>query len=141
MWNSEHNAVISLPGMEKLNRKILIVDDEDSVLVPLKDVFSEAGFDVVLAKDGQEGLASAQKEKPNIMIVDIKMPKMDGIEMTKKLKEAGISIPTIFLTALKDATHIADAMESYRPDSDYIIKSDISLEDIVKRAKTKLGIN
>ncbi|HCC60340.1 MAG: hypothetical protein A2402_01575 [Candidatus Staskawiczbacteria bacterium RIFOXYC1_FULL_37_43] len=126
--------------MQKINKKVLIVDDEDSVLVPLKDAFSEAGFDVVLAKDGQEGLDAAKKEKPNIMIVDIKMPKMDGIEMTKKLKEAGISIPTIFLTALKDTTHIADAMEAYRPDSDYIIKTEISLDEIVRRAKAKLGL-
>lgn len=127
--------------MTKLNQKVLIVDDEDSVLVPLKESFSDAGFDVVLAKDGQEGLTAAEKEKPNIMIVDIIMPKMDGIEMTKKLKEAGISIPTIFLTHIEDTTHIADAMEAYRPDSDYIIKTDISLEDIVKRAKTKLGLS
>jgi DNA-binding response OmpR family regulator len=126
--------------MVKLNQKVLIVDDEDSVLNPLKDAFSSAGFDVVLAKDGQEGLSLAQKEKPNIMILDIMMPKMDGIEMTKKLKEAGISIPTIFLTALKDTAHIADAMEAYRPDSDYIIKTEISLDDIIKRAKTKLGL-
>jgi two-component system OmpR family response regulator len=126
--------------MAKLNQKVLIVEDEESFLVPLENVFSEAGFDVVLAKDGQEGLISAEKEKPNIMIIDIKMPKMGGIEMTKKLKEDGISIPTIFLTNVKDATHIADAMEAYRPDSDYIIKTDISLEDIVKRAKAKLGL-
>jgi len=126
--------------MAKLNQKVLIVEDEDSFLIPLKESFTDAGFDVVLAKDGQEGLSFAQKEKPNIMIVDIKMPKMDGIEMTKKLKEEGISIPTIFLTNVKDATHIADAMEAYRPDSDYIIKTDISLEDIVKRAKAKLGL-
>ncbi|OGZ63506.1 MAG: hypothetical protein A2998_00220 [Candidatus Staskawiczbacteria bacterium RIFCSPLOWO2_01_FULL_37_25b] len=127
--------------MPKINKKVLIVEDESSSFVPLQNVFSDAGFDVILAKDGEEGFAAAKKENPDIMILDILMPKVDGIEMAKKLKESGISIPTIFLTNVKDATHIADAMESYRPDSDYIIKSDISLEDIVKRAKTKLGIN
>lgn len=130
--------------MEKINKKVLIVEDEDTFLLPLKKVFSEGGFDVVSAKNGEEGLAAAEKEKPDIIILDILLPTetdgIDGIEVAKKLKEAGNMAPIIFLTNLKDATHIASAMESGRPDSDYILKSEISLGDIVARAKTKLGI-
>ena len=130
--------------MEKINKKILIVEDETSFLLPLQKVFSEEGFDVVHAKNGQEGLELAEKEKPDIIILDILLPTetdgMDGIEVAKKLKEAGSMAPIMFLTNLKDATHIGNAMESGRHDSDYIVKSEISLEDIVKRAKTKLGI-
>jgi len=126
--------------MQKINKKVLIVEDEPGSFMPLEAVFSDAGFDVVLAKDGQEGLDAVKKENPDLIILDILMPKINGIEMAKKLKELGISIPAIFLTQLKDEEHIADAMESYRSDSDYIIKTDISLDEIVKRAKTKLGI-
>jgi len=126
--------------MQKINKKVLIVEDEPGSFMPLEAVFSDAGFDVVLAKDGQEGLDVVKKENPDLIILDILMPKINGIEMAKKLKELGISIPAIFLTQLKDEEHIADAMESYRSDSDYIIKTDISLDEIVKRAKTKLGI-
>ena len=126
--------------MQKINKKVLIVEDEPSYLLPLQIAFSDAGFNVATAKDGQEGFETAKKENPDIIILDILMPKINGIEMAKKLKELGISIPAIFLTQLKDEEHIADAMESYRSDSDYIIKTDISLDEIVKRAKTKLGI-
>jgi len=126
--------------MEKLNKKVLIIEDELSFLGLLRDTFSAEGFDVIYAPDGEDGLALAKKEKPDILILDILMPKMDGIEVAKKLKEAGIMSPIIFLTNLKDADHIANAMESARSDSDYIIKSDINIEDLIERAKTKLGI-
>ncbi len=130
--------------MEKLNKKVLIVEDEDNFFLPLQKVFSDAGFDVASAKNGEEGLAVAEKEKPDIIILDILLPTetdgIDGIEVAKKLKESGNTAPIIFLTNLKDATHIASAMELGRHDSDYIVKSEMSLEDIVNRAKTKLGI-
>lgn len=126
--------------MEKLNKKVLIVDDESGSFMPLETAFSGAGFDVIIAKDGQEGFDAVKKENPDIIILDIYMPKMDGIEMAKRLKADGVNIPIIFLTQLKDAEHIANALESYRADSDYIIKTEISLDEIVRRAKTKLGL-
>jgi len=85
-------------------------------------------------------LSVIEKEKPDLIILDILMPKIGGIEVAKKLKESDDKTPLMFLTNLKDMTHIASAMESSRPNSDYIVKSEMRLEDIVTRAKNKLGI-
>ena len=123
--------------MQKINKKVLIVEDEPSYLLPLQIAFSDAGFNVATAKDGQEGFETAKKENPDIIILDILMPKMDGIAMSKKLKELNIQIPIIFLTNMSDLKHISDATETA---SDYIIKSDIKVEGIVDRVKERLNL-
>ena len=66
------------------------------------------------------------------------MPKMDGITMSKKLKEAGINIPIIFLTNMSDIKHMSDALGSTEQNTDYIVKADTSEADIVARVKNKL---
>jgi len=123
--------------MAKLNKKILIVEDDRSLLLALQEKFTNEGFSVVTALDGEEGLIVAEKEKPDLLLLDIKMPKIDGITMARKLKEGGIDAPIIFLTNLDDAKHISEAIEVSK--SDYLIKSDWELEDIVKKVKAKLG--
>ena len=126
--------------MEKINKKVLVAEDDLDFLSLLCKIFSSSGFDVVYAKDGEEALSVIEKEKPDLIILDILMPKIGGIEVAKKLKESDDKTPLMFLTNLKDMTHIASAMESSRPNSDYIVKSEMRLEDIVTRAKNKLGI-
>jgi len=123
--------------MAKLNKKILIAEDDRSLLTALQEKFTNEGFSVVTALDGEEGLIVAEKEKPDLLLLDIKMPKIDGITMARKLKENGINAPIIFLTNLDDVKHISDAIEVSK--SDYFIKSDWDLEDIVKKVKEKLG--
>ena len=77
---------------------ILIVDDERSLLKALMEKFAKEGFRTLTAENGEKGLKLALEEKPEIILLDIVMPNMDGIEMAKRLKEKGISIPIIFLT-------------------------------------------
>ena len=79
------------------------------------------------------------KEKPDLIILDIIMPVIDGYEVAKKIKEKNITTPVIFLTHLKDAYSISKALEIIP--SDYIIKSDMSTDKIVAETKKKLGIN
>lgn len=123
--------------MAKLNKKILIAEDDRSLLLALEEEFTNEGFSVVTALDGEEGLIVAEKEKPDLLLVDIKMPKIDGVTMVRKLKEVGNNAPVMFLTNLDDMKHISDAVEVSK--SDYLVKSDWKLEDIVKRVKEKLG--
>jgi len=123
--------------MTKLNKKILIAEDDKSLLSALQEKFTNQGFSVVTALDGEEGLIVAEKEKPDLLLLDIKMPIIDGITMARKLKEVGINVPIIFLTNLDDVKHISDAIEVSK--SDYLIKSDWDLDDIVKKVKAKLG--
>ena len=125
--------------MESINKKILIVEDDKNFLWILKQSFSSAGFYVATASDGEEGLAAAEKERPDLILLDILMPKMDGIETAKKLQEAKNAALIIFLTNIKDEEHMSKAMEAV-PKTEYIIKSDLGISEIVDRAKSRLGV-
>ena len=124
--------------MTDINKKILLVEDSKSYLFILTETLREAGFKVVTAENGEVGFALAESEKPDLILLDITMPKMDGIAVAKKLKENGVSIPIIFLTNMSDLKHVSDAMENA---TDYIVKADTSVEDVVVRVKEKLGIS
>ncbi len=126
--------------MPKESKKILIVEDEASMLRLLSDRFISEGFIVLEAKNGEEGLKSALENHPNLVLIDIIMPVLDGIAMLKKLRQDswGKNVPAIMLTNLSDSAKIAEVLESGA--YDYLVKSDCKLEDIVKRVKEKLGI-
>jgi DNA-binding response OmpR family regulator len=79
--------------------KILCIDDDLSLLQLYKEELSEAGYQVVLAKDGKEGLSKFEKEKPNIVIMDIRMPVMDGIETLTAMLGKDRQVPVILNTA------------------------------------------
>jgi DNA-binding response OmpR family regulator len=125
--------------MAKINKKILFVEDDKSFLWILHQSFSEEGFAVVFARDGEEGLRLVETEKPDLILLDILLPKMDGLTMAKKLKEKGFAPQIIFLTNLKDSDHISEAIEIFK-EIDYIIKSDLGIDQIIKRAKERLGM-
>lgn len=118
-------------------KKILIVDDTKSYLWIISQALEGAGFIVATASNGEEGLIAVETEKPDLILLDINMPKMDGMAMSKKLKELNVEIPIIFLTNIGDMQHISDASETA---VGYIVKSDTSTEDIVVRVKEKLSL-
>ena len=120
-------------------KKILIVEDDKDFLWMLRQSFDAKLFSVAYAQDGEEGFAMAKKEAPDLMMVDIMMPKMNGIDMAKKLKEEGIEVPIIFLTNLHDPDHIGKALEAVGG-ADYIVKSDVNLNTVIDRVKSKLGV-
>jgi DNA-binding response OmpR family regulator len=124
--------------MAEPSKKILIAEDDGSLLSALQERFADEGFSVVTARDGEEGLIAVEKERPDLLLLDIRMPKMDGITMARKLKEAGTDLPTIFLTNLDDIRHISEAMGVSK--SDYLIKSDWNPDDVTARVKAKLGL-
>jgi two-component system response regulator VicR len=125
--------------MSKANKKILIVEDDKSFLWILKQSFSDEGFSVSFAEDGEEGLKMVEKEKPDLILLDIMLPKMDGIKVAEKLKEKGDTTKIIFLTNLKDTEHIIQAVEKSK-EIDYIIKSDMDVAQIIERVKQRLRI-
>jgi len=124
--------------MTKLNKKILIVEDDKDLLSVLRERFSDDGFSVITALDGEEGLILAENEKPDLFLLDVQIPKMDGVAMAQKLKGVGVNAPIIFLTNQANPKIISDAIET--GEADYRIKSDWKLEKIVEKAKAKLGI-
>lgn len=120
-------------------KKVLIVEDDKDFLWILRQSFSGQLFSVIFAENGEEGLTLAEKEKPDLIVIDILMPKMNGIDMARKIKEKGIKSQMIFLTNLKDENHISQVMD-ITGGADYIVKADVPVTTIVSRVKNKLGI-
>ena len=79
--------------------KILIIEDEESILMALEDNLRLEGYDVSSAKDGELGLSMAEEQGYDIIILDIMLPKMDGFEICKQLRQEGITTPILMLTA------------------------------------------
>jgi len=119
-------------------KKILIVEDEAPLLSSLKEKLSDEGFNVFTAKDGEEGLEMAKKEKPDLVLIDILLPKKNGITMAKEINRLKLGSLMIFLTNLSDSEHISDAIETET--ADYLVKSDWNINDVVSRVKQKLGL-
>ena len=79
--------------------KILVVEDDEAMAVALQDGFTYEGHEVTRARDGEEGLRMAREESPEVMILDIMLPKMTGLEVCKRLRSEGSELPIIMLTA------------------------------------------
>lgn len=123
--------------MEK-TKKILIVDDEILVIKALADKLVAEGFSTDSAHDGQEALLKARQSKPDLILLDIIMPKLDGISVLKRLKAwpETQNIPVIILTNLSDDKQVSDALRI--GDTDYLVKVEHTLSDILERVKKKL---
>ena len=118
--------------------KILIIEDEEPLTRVLKDHLEEEKYEVLIAKNGEDGLDLAKTEHPDLIILDIVMPKMNGQEVLKNLRKDswGKKANVIFATNVGTVEAINESMASGV--TDYFIKSETSLEDIVKIAKSKL---
>ncbi len=79
-------------------KKILVVEDELVIAMSTEMVLESEGFAVLLATDGREGLAKAAAEKPDLIIADLMMPRMDGVTMSAQLRERGITAPIVLTT-------------------------------------------
>lgn len=100
--------------------RILVIDDEKSIRNTLKEILSYEGYEVTEAQDGSEGLKLAEKEKFDIILSDIKMPKMDGIEVLEKLQELSPETPVVMISG---HGNIETAVEAIRKGAfDYISK-------------------
>jgi len=88
-------------------KRILIIDDEPEIAEMVGGRLREDGYDIVVASNGEEGLRKVQLMKPDLIVLDVMMPKLDGAEVHAKLKanKRTRDIPIIFLTALKTAVH------------------------------------
>ena len=124
-------------------KKIMIVDDEESILTLVKNILDTQDFDVITAKDGNECLNILKKEKPDLILIDIMMPEMNGIELAEKIKSSpdNKSIKIVFLTVV-DSKEVKSNMIKKRLDKidfdDYITKP-FDNQDLVDRVKKIVG--
>ena len=120
-------------------KSVLIVDDEKELTDILAFKFEEEGFEVISAYDGEQGLSDALKYKPDMILLDIIMPKMDGITVMKKLRDDqwGKDVPVIVLTNLSAADTAKDIGSKSQ---DYLVKAEWKLTDVVAKVKARLKI-
>lgn len=120
--------------------KILIVEDEPMLLKVLVDRFVQEQFTVVSAMNGKEGLAIALKEHPDIILLDLVMPVMDGMTMLRELRKDawGKIVQVLLLTNLSDPQKMSESI--IRDVAGYLIKSDWKLDDLVTEVKRKIAI-
>ena len=107
------------------NKKILIVDDEEDVLTYFEAVFQDSGFDTVSAEDGIEGFELAKSEKPDLIVLDITMPKQSGLKTYRQYKghPALKNIPVILVTAVNDSfKELLDELEELELPKDILNK-------------------
>ncbi len=124
--------------MAKSRNKILIVEDDIDLLEVLKNKFTAEKFTVIQAADGKIGLEKAFVNHPDLILLDIVMPVMDGLTMLHKLREDswGKNVPVILLSNLSDEAKIAEAMK--HGVYDYLVKADWNIDDVVKKVRAKL---
>ncbi|HJQ96839.1 MAG TPA: response regulator transcription factor [Candidatus Polarisedimenticolaceae bacterium] len=79
--------------------KVLIVEDDDAMAIALTDGFRFEGYEVVAARDGEAGLSLARSAAPDLMVLDVMLPKLSGLDVCKQLRAEGSTIPIIMLTA------------------------------------------
>mgnify|MGYP001356736213 CR=1 FL=1 len=120
-------------------KKILVVDDDQFFPKTLKAVLPEGKYELVHAPDGEIGFEMLKSEKPNLIILDLMMPKVDGTAFLKKVQEATDlpKVPILVSSNLSSVKKISDVMAMGA--IGYVIKSDESLESIVQDIERILG--
>lgn len=125
--------------MPNEQQTILIVEDELSLSNAIREKLTHEGFVVLVAKNGEEGLEIALREHPDLILLDIIMPVMDGITMLKRVRVDawGKDAKIIILTNLSEPEKVADALA--HGTYDYLVKSDLKIKDLVTKVKETLG--
>jgi DNA-binding response OmpR family regulator len=116
-------------------KKILIIEDDPGILLSLKDEFESEGYTVSTAEDGEKGLEIAKQQKPDLIILDIMLPVLDGYEVCKRLRMEGNTTPIIMLT-VKDK-EIDKVLGLELGADDYVTKP-FSLRELMARVKAVL---
>jgi DNA-binding response OmpR family regulator len=117
-----------------MSQKILLVDDEPEILDICRDYLKASAFEVVTAKDGVQGLSAARREKPDLIVLDLMMPEMDGLDMCRAVRRES-NVPIIMLTARVEEVDKLIGLEIGA--DDYITKP-FSPRELVARVKVVL---
>jgi DNA-binding response OmpR family regulator len=119
-------------------KKILIVEDETALRHAMSERLSREEYELHEARDGEEGLAAALQDMPNLIILDLEMPRMDGTQMLKHLREdeRGKKVKVIVLTNVSDLGKVASVMEDDA--TAYFLKKDMSLQALAEYIKSAI---
>ncbi|MDN0065371.1 response regulator transcription factor [Bacteroides gallinaceum] len=115
---------------------VLLVEDEETLALIIKDTLEGQGFFIRLAKDGEEGLRQFFEEKPDVLVADVMMPRMDGFEMVRRIRRQDKQTPVLFLTA-RSATN--DVVEGFELGGNDYLKKPFGMQELIVRIKALLG--
>jgi DNA-binding response OmpR family regulator len=125
--------------MTEARRKILVADDENSIREILSIQLARMGYEVALASDGVEAVAAYEAEKPDLILMDVMMPRLNGLNACQKIrileKKSGRRVPVLFLTA-RDSTH--DKTSAALSGGDEFISKPVSLQELRERVEAAL---
>ncbi|MBP7806383.1 response regulator [Candidatus Gracilibacteria bacterium] len=126
----------------KKQKKILVVEDEKNLREAIRDVLRAENFSTLEAKNGKEGIKIALKERPDLILLDLLMPEMDGMTAFEKIRKDtwGAKVPVIILTNLNPTAEKLVQDVILNEPLFYLIKSDWKLHDIVDKIEETLKI-
>ncbi len=112
--------------------KVLLVEDEASLAMIMKDTMEPEGMRVTLAANGEEGLRAFFADKPDVLVTDVMMPRMDGFEMVRRIREHDKLTPVLFLTA---RSSVNDVVDGFKMGGDDYLKKPFSLQELMARVR------
>lgn len=115
--------------------RILIAEDEPDMAMGLQDNLQFEGYEALVAADGEQALALAQNERPDLILLDVMMPKLDGLEVCRRIRETGSAVPIIMLTAKSQELDVVRGLEVGA--DDYITKP-FGVHELLARIKVAL---
>lgn len=120
-------------------KKILFVEDEESLQKVIKESLEKHGYNVISAMDGENGISLAKNEKPDLILLDLILPRKDGFEVLTALKAAPETavIPVIVLTNLEGSADVERVLSLGA--HTYLVKSNYSLDDVLLKVKSVFG--
>ena len=122
---------------ESIKQKILIVEDDRALQSALVEMLTQEGYETVSAFDGEEGVQKVETEKPDLILLDLILPKKDGYEVLAEIKNgSNKNIPVLILTNLEEIENVQKALDLGA--KTFMVKSDFSLRDIIEKIKENL---
>ncbi len=125
--------------MTDAQKRVLLVEDDSTLSGSLATLLTDAGFAVTVAHDGEEGVKLAEEVSPHIILLDVMLPKVDGVTALRRIKQipGQEETPVMMLTNRDDLEVIEETLKggSY----DFLVKHEWKLEDIVQRIQDKVG--
>jgi len=115
--------------------RILLAEDEPDMAMGLRDNLQFEGYEVITASDGEEAIDKAKAERPDLIVLDVMMPKRTGLEVCKEVREAGFTVPILMLTAKSQEIDIVRGLEAGA--DDYVTKP-FSVRELLARIKAIL---